>query len=123
MYVRPCYRFLGYDGKKTKESAPAYIVDSLWNEEDENEEKSEKTEKKDIHKDSVGLSRIFKEEDKNKWWSVGESLTPAEEVAVVRSFQSFSRLYSTDVCFRKMKFGTKIMISGPVRKEKERMRE
>ena len=100
-------KYFGYFGQKSKNDAPAYLLDALWVEDDGTEQE----------KNEIGVSelpRIFDEKDKNKWWKLGVSLTPSEQIAVVRSFQSFSRVYSTDLAFRRFRFGTKIQITGPV---------
>ena len=73
------------------------------------------------------VSRIFegsyaeKPEDilpiKSAWFPLGYQLDETQQVALVRAFQTFPRIMEPDVSFKKLKFGTKIFLSGPVGNE------
>ena len=101
--------FFGYtNGAKTMAEVPVYVKDCLFVEEnDKNETKTEVVGRS-------SLSRIFPERE--KWWKIGSSLTPTEQISCLRAYQTFSRIYSTDVCMKRLRYGTKILLTGPVSK-------
>ena len=100
--------FFGYtNGTKQMADAPVYVKDCLFVE--ENNKNETKTE---VERSS--LSRIFPAREKGKWWKIGLTLTPSEEIAILRAFQTFSRIYSTYVCMKRLRHGTKILLTGPV---------
>ena len=99
--------FFGYDGLKNKSDAPLYVRDSLW---PENETTAVK---QDVNEEEIeSVSRIFPRSKEN--WKVGSKLTPIEEIAVLRAYQTFSRVYSTDLALKRLKYGVKILLAGPV---------
>ena len=106
--------FFGYtNGNKDLSEAPIYVKDclSVVNHPDETnfDVKSQST-----------ISRIFPVSQKQKWWKIGQTLTPSEQTACLRAFQTFTRIYPTDICMKRLSYGTKILLSGLVNYQSDR---
>ena len=91
---------------RDKQSASIYLKDVL-------ELDKESPVSYDILQKST-IPTIFPTPSETNWFSMGKNLTSQEMVSVTRIFQQFSRIYSTDYCFKKFRCGTKTLICGPV---------
>ena len=99
--------FFGFnkDGGKDINHSASYVKDCLLSDNDDSEEETD---------GQSNISRIFPIEEKTKLWEIGKTLSDAEQISVIRTFQTFSRIYSTDLCFKRCKFGSKLLLVGPV---------
>ena len=112
--------FLGYENGlglnrpcKNPESAPVYLKETLFDPDKEDVMKN-KTDIKSCERTVHGkLQTVFPVFD-GKWFEQGITFSPAESCALVRSFQTFDRVYATDLCMKRMRPGTRIFIAGPV---------
>ena len=112
--------------KKERNDCPAYLKDLLF----ENLEADTKNGSENTlnfrNEEEKSLSRVFtgsfREDEtatrwplKSLWFSYGENFDETQQIGFVRAMQSFSRIYSPDISFKKLRFGTKILVTGPVR--------
>ena len=112
--------FLGYQNGlglsrpcKDPDTAPVYLKETLFDPDKEDDLKI-KTDiepcERTVHGKLQTLYPIFR----GKWFEQGITFSHAESCALVRSFQTFDRVYATDLCMKRMKPGTRIFIAGPV---------
>ena len=114
---------------KKYENAPAYIKDTIFERGPTNErdEDGNNSPDKDYSQrtSSNPVPRIFCGQDiqippgenfpiYSEWFSQGKGFSDQEQIAFVRSMQTFARVFEADLCLKRQKHGSKIFIAGPV---------
>ena len=118
--------------QKSKDDCPAYLREIIFDDENtdgNNENDDDNNPSANNHlrsEDEKSLSRIFTgcySNNKTKsrwplqapWFKLGEHFDELQQAGYVRTMQRLSRIYAPDISFKKLRFGTKILVTGPVR--------
>ena len=111
---------------KAKEDASNFVQQTLWSSMDEKgADESVATEfsgcgdpvarlfadEKNATKTANDMFSFFEEE----WFSHGYNLSDEQQIAIIRIFQSFDRVYEPDLCFNRFAVSTKLFMVGHVR--------
>ena len=119
--------------QKSRDDCPAYLRELIFENTDGNGDASQQNQEDNNllsndfrSEDEKSLSRIFTgsyshDETKTRWplrapwFKFGEHFDELQQAGFVRTMQDLSRIYSPDLSFKKLRFGTKILITGPVK--------